>query len=138
MGFNDIRSDSHFDYTSSMTNVSIADSRDHFFDGCKAASKYGVDDIVITDVDGSLRTSMDGTPADNETFGVLVSNNAHHTTFAECFDYPSNCMAYCPSTCLRTVTYTVEQYYTEDVTLVVTSKFPCPPEVYFHFTFIEC
>ena len=121
IAFSDIRTTSHFDYTSSIENISISDSRGLFIDGCGAASKYGVDDIVITDLDGSFISSLGSTTSDNETFGVLVSNNAR-MMFGECFDYPSNCMAYCPGTCLRTVTFAVEQYGTENIKLEVTSE----------------
>lgn len=89
-------------------------------DGCKASSVYGIDDIVITDVDGSLNPSGDseGTP------GAFVSSFPHMTEiFGDtCVEFEGNCMSYCPNVCLRTVTFGVEQFGTENVRLVVTSK----------------
>jgi hypothetical protein len=114
IAFSSIITDSQFDYTSSIENVTFMDSRGLYVDACTAVSKYGVDDIVITDMDGSF---VEG------GYGVLVSNNDRMKFGGDnCFEYPSNCMAYCPGTCLRTVTYAVEQFGTENLQLLVTSK----------------
>jgi hypothetical protein len=103
-----------------MENVTFVDSRGLLIDGCKASSSYGVDDIVITDIDGSFIKSID-TSLENET-GTLISNNLQ--TFGDCIEYSDNCMSYCPGVCLRTVKYEVEQFGTENYKLEVTGKSP--------------
>eukprot|EP00804_Cyclotella_cryptica_P014145 CCRYP_005584-RA/>CCRYP_005584-RA protein AED:0.03 eAED:0.03 QI:259/1/1/1/0.94/0.9/20/117/3951 len=120
IAFSDIRTDSHFDYTSSFENVTVSDSRGLFIDACTASSKYGVDDIVINDLDGSLVASIAGNSAENETSGVFVSNSVS-MKFSGCSEYLTNCLAYCPDLCLRTVTYAVEQFGTEGLNLVITN-----------------
>ena len=119
ISFYDQVTDTHFDYTSSLQNVTISDSRGLFMDGCKASSLYGVDDIVITDQDGYLLASLDG--SSEATAGVFVSNN-DFMKFDDCIEYPDNCLAFCPERCLRTVTYSVEQYWTEYLRLKVTGE----------------
>lgn len=121
ISFFDIRTDSHFDYTSSVENVTIFDSRGLFIDACTALLKYGVDDIVINDLDGALASSMTGTSSTSQTSGVFVSNT-DFMKFGDCIGYASNCLAYCPDLCLRTVTYTVEQFGTDGFKLIVTSE----------------
>ena len=121
MAFSDIRTDSHFDYTTSLENVTVLDSRGLFIDACTASLKYGVDDIVLHDLDGSLVASISGTSPDNETSGVFVSNT-DSMKFSGCIEYASNCLSYCPDICLRTVTYAVEQFGTEGFNLLVTSE----------------
>lgn len=110
--------DSHFDYTTSFENVAFSDSRGLIIDGCKASSSYGVDDIVITDIDGSFVSSIDAS-ASNET-GVLMSHVMQ--TFSECIELPDTCMQYCSDVCLQTISYKVEQYETEEMILRVTGK----------------
>ena len=121
ISFSDRITDTHFDYTSSLQNVTISDSRGLFMDGCKASSSYGVDDVVITDQDGYLLASLDGASFSEATAGVFVSNK-DYMKFDDCIEYPDNCLAYCPGRCLRTVTYLVEQYGTENVKLKVTGE----------------
>ena len=121
ISFSDIRTDSHFDYTSSVGNVTISDSRGLFIDACTALSRYGVDDIVINDLDGALASSIMGTSSTSQTSGVFVSNT-DFMKFSDCITYASNCVAYCPNLCLRTVTYAVEQFGTDGVKLLVTSE----------------
>jgi hypothetical protein len=109
-----------------MENVTISDSRGLFIDGCKASSSYGVDDVVLTDRDGYFAASLDGALFEEASAGVFVSSTAA-MLFDGCIDYSANCMSYCPGICLRTVTYSIEQYGTENVMLVVTgaSFFTC-------------
>ena len=102
-----------------MENVVFNDNRGLLVDGCMASSSYGVDNIVITDIDGSFISSMDSS-AENET-GVLISSSL--PTFGDCVEYTDNCMSYCSDLCLRTVSYEVLHYGTEDIKLVVTGKF---------------
>lgn len=89
--------------------------------GCKALSSYGVDDIVISDKDGYLVASLNGASQEEASGGVWVTNS-DHMKFDGCIEYPDNCMAFCPDICLRTVKYSVEQYGTEDLKLLVTGK----------------
>ena len=111
-------SDLHFDYISSYENVTITDSRSLILDGCRAASSYGVNDIVITDIDGSLDPT--GTSTGPSAF---VSNFPHMTALFgdRCAAYANNCMAYCSDLCLRTVSFGVEQFGTENWKLKVTN-----------------
>ena len=124
IAFSNKKTDSHFDYTSSLQNVTVFDNRGMFIDGCKARLEYGVDDIVITDQDGYLAASINGAPFEEAIPGVFVSNT-EHMLFNDCVEYADNCLAYCPSICLRTVTYLVEQYETENVNLLVTAGNTC-------------
>jgi len=121
ISFSDIRTDSHFDYTSSLENVTVSDSRGLFIDACTASERYGVDDIVMHDLDGSLVASVAGTSPDNETTGVFVSNT-DSMMFSGCIEYASNCLSYCPDICLRTVTYAVEQFGTAGFNLLITNE----------------
>jgi hypothetical protein len=105
-----------------MKNVTISDNRGIFIDGCTASSTYGVDDLVIADLNGHLAASIDGASLDEATPGVFVSNTPH-MIFEDCIEYPSNCLAFCPNICLRTVAYSVEQYGSENLRLLVTGKF---------------
>eukprot|EP00804_Cyclotella_cryptica_P009369 CCRYP_018076-RB/>CCRYP_018076-RB protein AED:0.03 eAED:0.03 QI:374/1/1/1/0.94/0.9/20/617/4181 len=120
ISFSDITTDSHFDYTSSMQNVTVSHSGGLFMDACTASSKYGIDDIVINDLDGALIASIEGTSLEDAISGVFVSNT-NFMKFSDCIEYASNCLAYCPGLCLRTVTYAVEQFGTEGLKLLVTN-----------------
>ena len=109
--------DGHYDYISSFENVNVVDSRDMVIEACHAASSYGFNDIVINDIDGSLD------PAGEASNGALVSDNLFvHGVLGEgaCTSIGS-CMAYCPNVCLRTFSYLVEQFGTENWKLRVSS-----------------
>ena len=85
-------------------------------DGCRVASDVGVTDLVFTDLDGSFK------PAGSDaTGGSLVSDYSHVTDIFENGTCSSvgNCLAYCPGLCLRTLSYKVEQFGTENWTLRV-------------------
>ena len=99
--------DGHFDYVSSVAGSSIVDARNLIVDGCRAADERGVKDLVYTDVDGSLSGQSAG--------GALVSNFPHVTDIlgGACSDM-GNCMAYCRGMCLRTMSFKVEQFGTEN------------------------
>lgn len=101
--------------------MTISDSRGLFIDGCQAAQSYGVDDLVITDQDGYLVASLNDASLDEASGGVFVTNS-EHMMLDDCIEYPDNCLAFCPNTCLRTVTYSVEQFGTEELKLLVTDK----------------
>ena len=137
MSFSDQRiTDTHFDYTSSLQNVTVSDSRGLFVDGCKASSSYGVDDIVITDQDGYLAASLDGTSFLEAIPGAFVSNR-DYMKFDDCIEYPDNCLAFCPGRCLRTLTYSVEQYGTENWKLKVTGELDASFQAPYRLNFYE-
>jgi hypothetical protein len=105
----DFNKDRHFDYISSFGNFKISDSRGFIMDGCEVTT-YGVKDLVITDLDGSLNPSINGTS------GSLV----HDFDFVKgilgvgaCSSI-GKCLAYCPNACLRTFLLKVEQFETEN------------------------
>jgi len=100
--------DGHFDYLSSFQNISIKDSRNFYINACRAQS-VGINDIVLTDIDGSLFNHTNA----SSPYSV-VSNVNSLTTFAanSCTLHPEMCLADCASTCLRTVEYSVEQFGT--------------------------
>lgn len=85
--------------------------------GCRAGQEVGVKDIVITDLDGSFD------PSGSSTGGALVSDEPHMTDIlgnGTCTTVGS-CMAYCPGACLRSLTYSVEQFGTENWKLNITN-----------------
>lgn len=103
--------DGHFDYISSVEDVTVNDSRGLIMDGCRVASDVGVTDLVFTDLDGSFKP--DGSDA---TGGSLVSDYSHVIDIFEdgACSSVGNCLAYCPGLCLRTLSYKVEQFGTEN------------------------
>ena len=109
--------DSHWDVSSSLKNVSITDARSLYINGCTAAS-INVNDVVITDIDGSLNSDSSQTTVGPST---IVSSKSYMTTFAPgtCTDLPDQCLSYCENTCLRTVAFQIDHGNTEDFTLVV-------------------
>ena len=110
--------DKHFDYISSAQNVRIFDSRGVIMDGCQVADELGVKDIVITSVDGSLD------PTGNATSGSLIHDYDHVKQIlgvGACSPL-GKCLAFCPNTCLRTFSYKVEQFGTENWKLRVSTN----------------
>lgn len=88
----------------------MVDSRNIMVDGCRMASEIGVKDLVFTDIDGSLD------PSGIATKGALVSDYPHVTDIlggAACTSL-DHCTAYCKDVCLRTFSYKVEQFGTEN------------------------
>jgi len=101
--------DAHFDYLSSFRNVSISDSRSNYYINACLAQSVGINDIVLTDIDGGIfnRGNASG------PYSIVSNTNAMtaftSSTTSSCLLYPEVCLAYCASTCLRTVEYFVEQ-----------------------------
>jgi hypothetical protein len=102
--------DKHFDYISSAQKVKIVDSRGIIMDGCQVADELGVKDIVITSIDGSLD------PTGNATSGSLIHDYDHVKGILGVGACSSlgKCLAFCPNACLRTVSFKVEQFGTEN------------------------
>ncbi len=112
----DVR-DKHFDYISSAQKVKIADSRGIILDGCQLSDEIGVKNLVITSVDGSLD------PTGNATSGSLVHDYDHVKQILGVGACSSlgKCLAFCPNTCLRTFSFKVEQFGTENWKLRVST-----------------
>lgn len=112
--------DKHFDYISSAQKVKIVDSRGIIMDGCQVAVEFGVKDIVITSVDGSLD------PTGNATSGSLVHDYDHVKKILGVGACTSlgGCLAFCPNACLRTFSFKVEQFGTENWKLRVSTTIP--------------
>ena len=117
MNKHDAVHDGHFNYISSAEGLNIVDSRGASIDGCRAASEVRAQDIVITDIDGSLD------PKGKAPGGSLVMNNDFVIDIlGEGACTPTySCMTYCPNVCLRTFTYQVEQFNTENWKLKITN-----------------
>jgi hypothetical protein len=111
------------DYVSSVANSTVIDDRGLIMDGCRAANERGVEDLVFTDVDGSFDLTGQASG------GALVSNFTHMTDIfgGSCVN-TGNCMAYCPGVCLRTMSFKVEQFGTENWKLQVRAV-PSVPHV---------
>ena len=109
--------DKHFDYISSAQKVKIVDSRGIIMDGCQVADELGVKDIVITSIDGSLD------PTGNATSGSLIHDYDHVKQILGVGACSSlgKCLAFCPNTCLRTFSFKVEQFGTENWKLRVST-----------------
>jgi len=117
IAFKNNKYDGHFDYVSSAENVNIIDSRGTVMAGCRVAQEIGVKDIVITDLDGSFN------PSGSATGGALVSDEPHVTDILgpDACTSIEGCMAYCPDVCLRSFSYKVEQFGTENWKLKITN-----------------
>jgi len=103
------------DYLSSFQNISIQDSRNYFINACPAQA-VGINDIALTDKDGSIfKLSNASSPYS------IVSNVDSLKTFANnsCSVYPDMCVAVCGSTCLRAVEFTTEQTGTRNWALQI-------------------
>jgi len=102
IGFNtDDKRDGHWDYVSSFTNVQF--ESDNIMD-TEEADTGGVSDVVIIDVDGSSDPANRASSA-----SALVSDKLHLKAFAtRCTSYPHD-LAYCEGSCLRTVSFVVDQ-----------------------------
>jgi hypothetical protein len=111
----DVR-DAHFDYLSSLQNISIQDSRDFRINACPAQN-VGINDIVLIDLDGSVFNRAIGSGPYS-----IISNVNSLTSFATngCTLHPDTCIADCSSTCLRTMEFMVEQTGTRHWVLRVT------------------
>lgn len=78
-----------------------------------------VQDVAIADLDSSMhpdgQNAFDGVSS-------IVSDYPYMKAFAggDCKSNADKCFAYCENTCLRTVTFDVSPYETEDVMMVVT------------------
>jgi hypothetical protein len=109
--------DKHFDYISSAQKVKITDSRGIILDGCQLSDEIGVKNLVITSVDGSLD------PTGNATSGSLVHDYDHVKQILGVGACSSlgKCLAFCPNTCLRTFSFKVEQFGTENWKLRVST-----------------
>lgn len=108
--------DGHFDYMSSAQGVTITDSRGITADACRARDR-GVNDVVFNDLDGSFD------PTGTSTHGVLVSDQDFMTNIlgTDCTRDLGGCTAYCPDVCVRTFSYKVEQFGTENWKLKITN-----------------
>ena len=113
-----LREDDHFDFNFHVTNLTVNGLRGQKTLSACAAAATNINDVVITDLDGSL----DPNPAPEFT-GVAsaVSNQPFMTAFADglCDEIEDSCMTYCRDTCLRTVSWLVEGSGTEGLTLHV-------------------
>lgn len=109
--------DKHFDYISSAQKVKITDSRGIILDGCQLSDEIGVKNLVITSVDGSLD------PTGNATTGSLVHDYDHVKQILGVGACSSlgKCLAFCPNICLRTFSFKVEQFGTENWKLRVST-----------------
>ena len=65
--------DSHWDVSFSLKNVSIIDERGLYINGCTAAS-INVNDVVITDIDGTLNSDSSQTSVEPST---IVSSKSY-------------------------------------------------------------
>lgn len=79
-------------------------------DGCEVTTSYGVSDLVITDTDGSFDPSRNGTS------GSLIHDYEHVKGILGVGACSSigKCLAFCPNACLRTFSFKVEQFGTEN------------------------
>jgi hypothetical protein len=84
----DVR-DAHFDYLSSLQNISIQDSLDFRVNACPAQN-VGINDIALADLDGSIFNRAIGSVPYS-----LVSNVNSLTSFAtnDCILHPDTCIA---------------------------------------------
>ena len=122
INFDDEQRIGHFDYHTSFRNLSFAPGTTPF-DLC-AAEEAGLGDVVVTDVDSSMNPNpraIDLGPPNSYRASSLVSDKPWMTAFLpdQCTSIPDACYAYCHHVCLRTITYRVDAYGTENVSLHV-------------------
>jgi len=102
IGFNtNDKRNGHWDYVSSFDNVQF--ESDNIMD-TQEADTGGVSDVVIIDVDGSSDPANRASSA-----SAFVSDKLHLKAFAtKCTSYPHD-LAYCEGSCLRTVSFSIDQ-----------------------------
>jgi len=114
----DVASNRHFNYQTSFSSVTFDDTvHSPIFDGCTLLNEKGVQDVLITDIDGASDPSgLSRGPAS------IVSNTVGMKKFSndDCASLSGSCMAYCPNTCMQSVDFLIDQSYSDKSSMKVT------------------
>jgi hypothetical protein len=100
-----------FDHYITMKDIKFDDIGIGKIDFCRA-DQVNVDDIYLTDLDGSLKPSMVSTVTSPSSLVSLRPNMMQFVEGTKCTNIPDKCYSYCQDTCFRGVLYEVDPSFT--------------------------
>jgi Hint module len=105
-----------FDHYTTMRGIMFDDIGISKIDFCRA-DKVNVDDIYLTDLDGSLKPSTVATVTSPSSLISLRPNMLQFVDRTKCMNVTDKCYSYCQDTCFRGILYEVDPSFTMNFTM---------------------
>jgi hypothetical protein len=107
-----------FDHYTTMKDIKFDDIGISKIDFCRADT-LNVDDIYLTDLDGSLKPSTVSTVTSPSSLVSLRPNMLKFLDMTKCTDVTGQCYTYCQDTCFRGILYEVDPSTAVNFTLKI-------------------